>query len=323
VGKLPNFALSDEVIEITHRAIEPLVERLLLRWQAETAVPTWRLPPDGWLLPELRKAHPELIFPTYEYPGDPDGCDAIARRVVDRRLGVVAPFQPVTVHREEDPLLLEALQQQELANLDVFRRHPGAVVGVKHNGNPSGVAQLFADPDLETQLPADTVVYHQMGRRHDTSTRNRFTNRFVEHHLRLAEGALVRYEHALASTPRAYWFQSVNPTPRWLNTLDGAETGLRLELNPRAGVYLGDRAGAIAGTHLGTEKELLLPPGTTWRVVGIRDVIQGDHRPHDQRKRYERLRTVQMIEVDPATVEGEPVEVMTSTFDPFAPDLHS
>lgn len=311
-----------EIRALLRMALPELVDGQVQRWQQETGTPSWRLPPEGRIYSSLRMTHPTLPLPNgysawgYVTPSSDDAADLaapsparfdaydyLARQVLERRDPTPAPFQPVTQRRVDDVARRLELEARERANLDLYREHAD-IVGKQRRCGTSQVEQLFADPRALVDLPEGLVVYHQMARRFEHGAKDRITNRAFEAHMQLLPGDVVRYEHQRSSTLKVWWFSNINRRQRWLHEHAGEEGALRLELVPRRGLYIS--AATAHDLDLGPmdERELILPAGSVWRVVGIRDVVFSDIRD-EKRVTSERIRAVLMVELDPDAPDAD------------------
>ncbi|WP_284982296.1 hypothetical protein [Arthrobacter sp. efr-133-TYG-118] len=306
-------AASDEQRQICDFAVILWIPIGVAAWRKFGNRPSWRLPPDGWLFAQWAKEFPELKLTEWSNPPNTESgrsfgyrllpwMDHYARQLQATHQRTQAPFLPVDMHRADDENSITKLRKQQRTNLPVFVRHAKAIVNHKTGHSSSGMAGVLADPDVDLEVPSGTVVYHQIGARTTGPPA-------LAMHLALEVGDVVQYNHIRSATTKIWWFGSLHPTPRWLNS-DGVETGLRLELAPRQGVYIDEQARNVVNIHVLKENELVLPAGTVWEVVGIADVVQSDSRI-SRFDSFERLRAIQMREIAPSEVSGRPVKLMT------------
>lgn len=316
------LAARRELGAIGREAVELLVPLYLERWRAATGMPAWRLPSDGWLLAEIGSDVPDLdlsesllksCLPSgpSSHVGPSRALDLLARHYQEHVSPTPAPFRPITEPRRPDPDRIKALEGQEEANEPRVEYHADALHGFKQLGTSADLAEVFADPGISTSVPESTVVYHQI---RDTTGRKGFRSSYSAHsfqaHMQLVEGDIVSYQHIRSSTTKTTWFTSLDPyAPAWLNQ-GGAENALRLELVPLEGLYISERSSRSIGTPLGAEDELILPAGTYWRVLGVRDTILTDEdRP---RSPYgQRIRGVQMVQIDPESTMAAAAKTLT------------
>lgn len=280
-------------------------------WRRESHRPEWRLPPDGWLFDRFQKEFPELQWSRpvpwsggdYRDPKISAWMDLRARKLHSIARKAPAPFRPSDEYREEDDEAIIGLRRQQQTNLPVFARYIPVIAAHKAGHGVSGMGVVCSDPDADLRIPPDTVVYHQIG-----SSSVSANPQALATHLALEIGDVVYYNHIRCATMKTWWFGSLYGRPRWLNQ-DGNETGLRLELAPLRGIYIDEEAGHLVGSGPLHEKEVVLPAGTYWEVLGIADVINLDKRqsPHS----LDRLRAVQMREITRSQIDGRIVTPMT------------
>lgn len=316
-----------ELNEIRLFTSSQLIEPLVARWQAQHGVSGWRLPPDGWLGETMIAEFPELdldqismvprdMGPVLQVYSFEQWADFMARKNQEAKSPTPEPFAPVTQRRVVNKAIVDGLRRQEECNANVISRHKDALHAYKHHEQRGTLAEVFDDPDVELDVDPDVVVFHQMRKPWMNSSgfstwdrRDRLAAWAFEQHLLLSPGDIVRYEHVRSSTTKLWWFGSIHPNPHWLNSA-GEEDGIRLELAPKRGLFLSDKSQGVLETHLGHENELLLPGDTWWEVVGIRDVVQADSRLGEYQSN-ERLRAIQMKEIEPYDVEYRTVKLLT------------
>ena len=309
--------LSNEVDDIWTLAAPGVVREMVAKWRISVGAPEWRLPPTGYLSRQLREYHPDLqpevlsatgagasaprlarfrgeefIGVSYIHTSIPP--DLIARDQLEGLYPTQPPFRPITSirtgHVAEHHRLLS---EQEDRNREFFARHSDAILDWTGPSNPSGLARVFADSALDTRVPSGIVVFHQM------APRDARTKLSIEQHRGLSAGDVVRYQHARGSTLKAWWFGSLrNGLIPEIDTLEWAlptGIGLLLELAPVRGLYVDAVAGRALNRTL-TEKELILPPRSTWRVLAHRDVYFDDSRDGN-RAAISRIHVIQMEEI--------------------------
>lgn len=329
-------AIEDEARALRELAREDLVEQAVRLWREQSGAPAWRLPPAGWIHTHLRKQFPSLRYEQgsvrirqRSLPNRTQDLlhtafdmralyDYVARAQLERKDPARPPFQPITERRMVDEDLLRRLEAQEVANLPALHRHKAVIQRFKRSVTPD-VQAVFDDPAIDSALDDQVVVYHQMGVRRETTRLDRIQNQAFRAHLDLAVGDVVHYDHPRSSTLKVWWFGNLgnHPRPKWLHERQHGldENGLRLELQPRRGIYIGPRTAQELDAGSGGELEVMLPAGTTWEVVGIRDVVQSDSRD-PARITSERMRAVQMVELAPDDPRSSNARTMTVPTDP-------
>lgn len=291
-------------------------------------MPPWRLPPDGWILRDLSGRN--TVFShvalrpdarglsandlAHSIRNDADGYDYVARLLAEGSDPAPTPFQPITERRLEDEALVEALQSQERRNLEQFGRHAEALRAQKQ-ATASAMASVLSDPLLQLELPPDAILYHQIGRRRLSRERPEELRATRAFHMyaALTPGQVITFDHHLSTTTKVWWFGTLQnpPRPDALNVGRADEDALRLEMNPRRGLYIGELASTAIGANASAEREVIIPTGGLWEVVGVRDVVQ----PSVERDRLHlsrsRLRAVQLREITQDAIGDRDVQSMT------------
>lgn len=337
---------------ITALSIVHAVSAILDDAQQVHALSPWRMPPDGLIYKEMTRRQPHLLpalglndsfvlspvattalaaaLQHFGLDVRVVSCasirtlDAIARALREHRNPTPPPFLPITHRRALCKEHASVLEYQEQRNLPYLPPHAPHLLAHKSHIRKLP-AHVFQDPNLDLSVPNGLVAYHQVGIPEKLeSPRCRRLDRVVKRHLELAEGDVVRYRHTRSATLSTRWHPGLGyERPNSLNT-PSTENALRLELAPKRGLYFGEQASSLSGAIPIQERELVLPPHTTWRVIGIRDVIQPDHyeksMPPDLRirsdDRDDRLRAILMVEIDEHEIPpGDQVIDMTEPFD--------
>lgn len=321
-----------EINEIRLYAAAQLVEPLVSQWRSQHDHRAWRVPPDGWLATTMVDQYPfmqlEKISITPRDDGDlfpvlsfENWVDSVARKKQEVKSPTPRPFAPVTQRRLVNAEAMKTLEQQEIANASVIERHKSVIHAYKHHERPSAIQDVFDDPEARLDIEDGLVVYHQEMRPYvGTSEFSRlglwdqWALWSFEQHQSLQVGDVVRYEHVRSATTKIWWFGTLGGEPRWLNK-EVEENGLRLELAPKRGLFLSERSKPVVDSHLMGENEVILPGDTWWKVVGIGDVVQANSRDGGYGS-HERLRGIQMVEVDPESVDqASKVKLLTATSD--------
>jgi len=323
-------SLSNETTLLRVYAAWHLIKKYTRQWQKQHNVGAWRLPPDGFLGQQIKKTFPEIrldiLRPSVINPGTlldfahtgEQWADFEARLQFEKEHPAPDGFQPITRHRSDDETLLLKLQEQERHNLPYFPYYRQALHDLKHHKSTAGVSAIFTDPRIDVSLPPDILVWHQI-QVLGYSFRDQWANDIeqklawsFEAHMSLREGNIVRYDHIRSSTIKAWWFGTLGGNlMRPLSTaLPDQETAVLLELIPRSGIFISDASNETLNTHLGSERELILPAHTYWQVVGIRDIAFDDSRLKG-RPEIKRVRGVQMVEINHPPA-GEPIQIMTN-----------
>ncbi|UQN30523.1 hypothetical protein [Brachybacterium kimchii] len=309
----------------THMAVN-LVELAVAAWRAESASQGWRLPPDGWILQRIRDEHPDIgLQSTHRAPQVPgfehvtwmDGfIDRAARVLHADRNPAPAPFRPLTERRRTDEDAVSTLSLQDQKNAQVLGDHAEGLHAAKHDNARAAIKEIFAHPQVDTEVPEGMVVFHQIVDPVGMTTiysaeRDRWS---FARHMQLEAGDVVRYDHARSATLAAGWLGNLGKTtgdPVGLNS-GAPETMLRLELAPMHGLYVGDALCDLAQSHLSAELEVILPGDTIWEVVAVVDAEHPVDWRHGSRD-YKRLRTIQMIEIGADDVRSARPLRMTAT----------
>lgn len=312
-----------ETIVLHNRILLHRIPAYVQQYRATRDDSFWRLPPDGWIWDAARTDFPEMvpIFQPFIPTGDlrdevtnfPKYLDYLARHIQEHTSPTQHPFVPITRRRMRSIEHVKALAAQEETNLSAFHPHSNALHSLKHEGGTEGMSEVFDDPDIDTSLPSDLIVYHQIRQPADSpypSLQSRYQRFSFDRHMQLKPGDTVAYTHVRSSTTKVRWFSSIASDPSWLNT-DGDENGLQLELHPRKGIFLSEASNKVIKSHLGSEEELVLPASTFWRVVAVSDVVQSDGR-FDYHQSSQRLRAVQMVEFNPADARALDVQILTT-----------
>lgn len=345
--------LREERRYLLDAALPQLVGVYVEKWREENSAPFWRLPPDGWVfkqlterLPALRETDRDLlcdrewerIFSEEQYgrPLPHSKIELIVayleREYQDAQHAIPWPFLQSVDRRPFRPVGLSLLEDQEQKNLEAMA--PLAKIIAEQKRSTTGaVADVFASAGIDSSMPDSVVVYHQTGRRRIRTRIDQVFDRFFAAHLELVPGDVVRYDHSRSATAKARWFNSLeNPkqgaTLKVLNdpVAPEDENGLRLELVPLRGVYIGTAAQQVLGISgsMHSEMEVILPAGTVWEVVGIVDAIyiqDDDLDPTASRTlsaaSRSRLRAVQMREIEKYEIAGRPVRSMTEPIGDF------
>lgn len=329
----PNEKAWIEGLALPHAVAEVLSET------HRNGLPSWRVPDSVSLYQTIAQRWPALLAPPHGF-GDEGprleqkvahgvhavlhradfaelkgtltsarAIDWIARALMETESPTPPPFLPLTSPRTLNREHQQALEEQEAGNLPQLLQHADMVHRLKHARGRRLLTELFADDAIDDRVPEGVVVFHQIGKpQHLDDLRDRLAATALDRHLTLNEGDIVRYRHVMSATVNTRWHAGLgSESPRWL-TEGGAENAVRLELAPRRGIYVGPAVCDVINSHLGGERELVLPGDTIWRVEGIRDVAQPDVPERDQ-ARYRigsmwtnagRLRNILMSEIDEA-----------------------
>lgn len=311
-------ALSSFVAGQARRELEVLRFQMAIRlvpecvrgWQAESGGAAWRLPPDGWIARHVEREFPDLhLSEVHRVPDSelfrlcirvPEALDWYARAYFAHAYPVKPPFLPITERRSLDEKSLVKLEKQEAVNLGVLDGVSDALIAYKHDNRRRSAEELFDVPDVDSEIPSGTIVFHQMVNPvgEPNSMRITLSHLAFRRHAALEVGHVVSYDHVRASTLNPSWLHNLGHT--WASPvgLNGGEpeTALRLELAPLRGIYVGKALSKQIRSHLANEMEVVLPAGTLWRVVGVVDAEHHVDWEHGER-RYGRLRTIQMKEI--------------------------
>ncbi|MDJ0314552.1 hypothetical protein [Arthrobacter sp. H35-D1] len=318
-----------EVKEVRFHVAKMLLDSSAQAWHAETGLPSWQLPAAGWIIDHISLEVPDLKLgttgPIYleseinqrEF-APPEVLDRLARRTRETKHPSSPPFRPITEPRHAENIWIEALEEQASRNVDVLTSRRKALWDYKHNNCHAELITLFTEPGVDVSVPTDIVTVHQIVALETTETpRERLTNKTFQDHLALEVGQVLRYDHIRATTLKDEWIMNLGLTfalPEGLDT-EGDEAALALEMVPKTGLYIGKSLSIMIESHLDSELELVLPPGTWWEIKDIADVEHhaGSKAGGGSLPDYRRLRTIRMVEIDQAEIGVRPVKSMTIT----------
>lgn len=280
-----------------------IVAELVGEWQGHGGHPLWLLPPNGWLDAAVHDRYPEIPVERSRYGVLPH-LDSEARAWFDIKFPPEYPFKGVGHERRGvDAAALAAFSAQAAHNVEYaahrLEPHLPAIVQWVDHSVGGGLDAVFSDRHVNTEVPGGTVVHHSLGRRSTAFQSNIRSNWAVVRHKALQAGTYVRYSHVRASTLKTWWFGSLgNSVVPWIEESTPDPDALRLELAPRRGLFVGGAMGSRWQSIRRNEMEVVLPPHTTWRVVGHRDVVIDDARGSSPDRR--RMHAIQMVEVESA-----------------------
>lgn len=316
-----------EASTVRFRLARMLLDSSVQAWHAETGLPSWQLPPAGWIFDHVNREVPDLTLGSKEpiYIEDeinqrdfmlPEVLDRLARKARERNHPSSPPFRPITDPRRAESAWIESLEEQESRNAEALAPLRKALWDYKHDNCHEGLIALFTEPGVDVSVPNNIVTVHQIAVPETTETsREHLTNKTFQDHLTLEVGQVLRYDHIRATTLKDDWIMNLGLTfalPEGLDT-EGDEAALVLEMVPKTGLYIGKSLSRMIKSHLDTELELVLPPGTWWEIKDIADVEHqaGFKTGGGGTPDYRRLRTIRMVEIDRAEVGRRSIKSMT------------
>lgn len=222
-----------------------------------------------------------------------------------------SPFQCCCVRREQcDEKALDFFEEQEKRNLPVFLNYYSQLRDFKTE-QPGRVAcggkklfGLFRDKKLNQDIQ-DHIVYHHIGKRNIINGLDAVVNDSFARHQNVKTGDILHYSHVRSCTLLSEGLESLGNVPviglEDMPDDDNAfmqkENAIVLEMLPKHGIYVGEATcKRLQVTHVGGEKEVIVPADTYWKVVNVCDACFPKTTTIIAKTR--RIRAIQMQEID-------------------------